>query len=136
MAASPTAMDSQDKRGPADDQGDAMGSSADAENGAPLSADAGQGSENPDFIRDSSIGGVSGGSKGDASYREKQVKVLRVSSSLVRMNGAVMRRGPVVCAFRFAFHFSTGWSWLLLLLLFYSYARFPYNSTGCLHSAV
>jgi hypothetical protein len=84
MAASPTVMDSQDKWSPADGQGDTMGPSggADAENGAP---DAGQGSENPDFTRGSSVGGVSGASKGDASYREKQVKVLRVSSSLVRM---------------------------------------------------
>jgi hypothetical protein len=84
MAASPNATDSQDKWGPVDGQGDTMGpsGSVEAENGAPLPPDAGQGSENPEFTRDSSVGGVSGGSKGDASYREKQVKVLRVFSSL------------------------------------------------------
>lgn len=138
MAASPTAMDTQDKWGPSDGQGDTMGpsGSADAENGVPLSADAGQSSENPDFTRGSSVGGVSGGSKGDASYREKQVKVLRVSSSLVRMMEYWHAPRTCLC---FAFHFSAGlrgWSRLLLLVLFYSYACFLCNATGCLLSAV
>lgn len=88
MAASPTAMDTQEKWGPPDGQGgDTMGpdGSTDVANGAPN--DAGQGSENPDFTRGSSVGGVSGGSKADASFREKQVKVLRVPSCLSRING-------------------------------------------------
>ena len=107
MAASPSAMDSQDKWGPADDQDDTMvpSGNADAENGAPLPADAGQSSENPDFTRDSSVGGVSGGSKGDASYREKQVKVLRVSSSLVRMNGVCHTPWTRFCVFVSCFTF-------------------------------
>jgi hypothetical protein len=135
MAASPTAMESQDKWSPTDGQGDTMGpsGSTEAENGASLPADAGQSSENPEFIRDSSVGGVSGGSKGDASYREKQVKVLRVYSSLVCLNGVCHAPWTHFCIFRFAFHFSTGsrgWSRLLLLMLFYSYTRFPYISTG------
>jgi hypothetical protein len=122
MAASPTTVDSQDKWGPADGQGDTMGPSgnADADNGAPLSADAGQGSENPDFTRGSSVGGVSGGSKGDASFREKQVKVLRVSSSLVCMNG--VWHAPWTCFLCLPFRVS----------LFYGLARLV--STALAHA--
>jgi len=79
MAASPTAMDADDKWGPPDDQGpDSMDSQdgPDAANGA-LPAETEQGQQNPDFTRGSSVGGGSGGSRADASYREKQVKVLR-----------------------------------------------------------
>jgi hypothetical protein len=141
MAASPTVMDSQDKWGPTDGQGDTMGPSgnADAENGAPLLADAGQGSDNPDFTRGSSVGGVSGGSKGDASFREKQVKVLRVSSSLVRYEWSLACAVDLFLCLLFRVSLSTGlrgWFRLLLLLLFYSYACFLYTSTRCLLSAV
>ncbi|KAF7966233.1 hypothetical protein HWV62_39473 [Athelia sp. TMB] len=73
MATPPSAMDTQDKWSAADAQGaDTMGpaGSVDSVNGAPVD---GQGGENPDFTRGSSVGG---GSKADSSFREKQVKVL------------------------------------------------------------
>lgn len=80
MAASPDAMDVIEKWGPPNDQGaDSMGPEdrADGTNGASLPADSEQGPQNPNFTRGSSTGAVSGVSKGDAPYREKQVKVLR-----------------------------------------------------------
>lgn len=79
MAASPSAMDTQDKWSTAEAQGaETMGpvGNVDSANGAPVD---GQGDENPDFTRGSSVGG---GSKADSSFREKQVKVLSVRLSL------------------------------------------------------
>lgn len=85
MAASVIAPDEQtpDSWAPQDDQAMGPVGSTEPGNGASLPADdrnAGQDSENRDYPRGSSVGDVSvSGSKGD-SFREKQVKVLSVSS--------------------------------------------------------
>jgi hypothetical protein len=71
----------QDNWGPQDDQSMGPGGTTEPPNGAPLPIDddraAGQGTDNPEFPRGSSVGDVSvSDSKGD-TFREKQVKVLR-----------------------------------------------------------
>lgn len=135
MAASPTAMDTQDKWSPADAQGtDTMGpaGSADSVNGAPAD---GQGAENPDFTRGSS---VSGGSKADASFREKQVKVLRVSSCLSEWILGMCCQ-PVFLCLSFCFNHRLVNMILKLLLptpFQFLCSRYYCNWTGCLLSAV
>lgn len=71
----------QDNWGPQDDQSMGPGGIIEPSTGAPLPIDddraAGQGTDNPDFPRGSSVGDLSvSDSKGD-TFREKQVKVLR-----------------------------------------------------------
>lgn len=79
----------QDNWGPQDDQSMGPGGIAEPTNGAPLPADddraMGQGVDNPDYPRGSSVSAVSASDGKDLSFREKQVKVLRslpVSSCL------------------------------------------------------
>jgi hypothetical protein len=94
MAASPVAMDGgppQESWPPSDDQGmGPAGGDTEISNGGPNLVDDGlngDDAQNSGYPRGSSVGDVSlSGSKNDAGYREKQVKVLR---SL-----------PVSCVFR------------------------------------
>lgn len=70
---------------PHDEQSMGPGSTNDPPNGASLAADddrtAGQGVDNPEFPRGSSAGDVGvSDSKSDMTFREKQVKVLGLSS--------------------------------------------------------
>lgn len=85
MAASPVAMDGvppQENWGPSDDQGmGPAGGDTEASNGGPNPVDdrlTSDDAQNSGYPRGSSVGDVSlSGSKNDAGYREKQVKVLR-----------------------------------------------------------
>jgi len=87
MAASPLAESGgstqpKDNWSPAD--GHTMGPRGDVEpsNGLPPSADNPRGAET-DYPRGSSVDASVSGSKADTAYREKQVKVLKVSSRLL-----------------------------------------------------
>jgi hypothetical protein len=84
MAASPIPIDGvppQENWGPPDDQNMGPTGETEGSNSGPNPADdhlAGDGAENSGYPRGSSVGDVSlSGSKNDAGYREKQVKVLR-----------------------------------------------------------
>jgi hypothetical protein len=85
----------QENLGPQDEQLMGPGSTSDPPNGASLPADddraAGQGADNPDFLRVSDVGVPE--DKSDMTYREKQVKVLRslFLSVTVRLSPSLLR---------------------------------------------
>jgi hypothetical protein len=88
MAASPVAENGvsaqQQQDNWAQENNHNMGSRNDADpaNGV-SSSDKPRGPENPEYPRGSSMDGSVSGSKADTAYREKQVKVLTVSSCLL-----------------------------------------------------